>query len=506
MPPSHYQLSPRSSVDSVALLSDPDTEDLVLPRRKSAWGMLRPSSWSYSRLATRKPTFHGLRRGPPRPLARLVRIALGILVALVVLTGAFWPSYTHLPPHYQALRRAAAQPDVHGPGNPHDEKIFIAAILYDRAGTLAGGRWGDALHQLIHLLGPDNVFLSIYENDSGEKGAHALRDLEDRVACNRSIRSEQHLDLHSFPSVTVPGGASRVKRTDYLAELRNRALRPLDDHPEMRYDRILYLNDVVFDPLDVLHLLFSTNINRAGRAQYRAACAVDFTNAFKFYDTYATRDLDGYGIGLQFFPWFTTAGHGLSRQDVLAGKDAVRVRSCWGGMVAFDARPFQRPESPVRFRADADLFFDGSECCIIHADIQDPPSRQAIAIAEPADTGIYMNPFVRVAYEERSFAWLGVTRRFERLYPIAHSIASHLAGFPRYNPRRDEIPGQVVTETLWVPDEKDERGGSFKTVDRVADNDGFCTDGFGGYRGLQVIVEDRKPGEDGWEEIAFPTA
>ncbi|PYH88507.1 hypothetical protein BO71DRAFT_338688, partial [Aspergillus ellipticus CBS 707.79] len=437
-----------------------------------------------------------VRRAPLRQLARLARISLAILAILIVLTGTFWPSYTHLPPHYQALRRAATQPNIHGPGNPHDEKIFIAAILYDPTGTLAGGRWGHALERLIHYLGPDNVHLSIYESNSGTTGAQALSALSTRIPGNKTIQIDPRLDLTTFPRITVPGGAQRIQRTDYLATLRNRALHPLTHHSSPRYDKILYLNDVIFDPLDALHLLFSTNSHALhGRTQYRAACAVDFTNAVKFYDTDATRDLDGHGIGLQFFPWFTATGHGHSRADVLAGTDAVRVRSCWGGMVAFDAAYFQRSENPVRFRADEDLFYDGSECCIIHADIQDPPSN------EITDTGIYMNPFVRVADDDRSHSWLWVTRRFERLYPIAHRVGSYLAGFPRYNPRRTETPGQVVRGKVWV---EDEEGGAFRVVDRVAGKDGFCADGFGGYRGLQVIAEDRKSGEDGWEEIPLP--
>ncbi|PWY66513.1 hypothetical protein BO94DRAFT_528673 [Aspergillus sclerotioniger CBS 115572] len=498
-PPDYYRLDRRSSVESNALLSvsDLDEDDLVPLRRKSA--QARGGLWSWCRAC-----FRLFRRGSAgrngRRLVALIRLVLGFLIVLVAVTGIFWPSYTHLPPHYQALRRSAAQSNISGPGNPHDEKIFVAAILYDQEGELAGGRWGNALLRLIYLLGEDNVFLSIYENDGEAKGHQALRDLERKLPCNRSIQIDPHLDLNTFPRVIAPGGAQRIKRTNYLAELRNRALRPLDEHPEIKYDRILYLNDVIFDPIDVLHLLFSTNSDQNGVAQYRAACAVDFSNPFKFYDTYATRDLDGYGIGLQFFPWYTTAGSGQSRRDMLGGKDAVRVRSCWGGMVAFDAKYFQRRDNPVRFRADPDVFFDGSESCIIHADIQDPPSNDK----EVHDSGIYMNPFVRVAYTERTYSWLWLTRRFEKLYSIPHNLASQVAGFPRANPRRSETPGQVIKETLWVPDATDTRGGAFREVDRVAGNDGFCADGFGGYRGLQVIVEDRKPGQGGWEEIPLP--
>ncbi|OJJ98602.1 hypothetical protein ASPACDRAFT_79468, partial [Aspergillus aculeatus ATCC 16872] len=433
----YHDLASRSSIDSFASVSDWEQAGLVLPSNRSHRSFWRklwrstPTPWQPQRARPRRfasPRWSSIRQ--------LFRIALSFLIVLISCTALFFPSYTRLPPHYQQVVERATQSDQHGRGNPRNERIFIAAILYDPEGTIAGGRWGESLLQLIDLLGEDNVFLSIYENDSSGQGEQALRHLEDRVACNNSIQSDLHLDLSTFPRVTVPGGAQRVKRTDYLAELRNRALRPLDDPAAQPYDRILYLNDVIFDPIDAVQLLFSTNAANAsdGVARYRAACAVDFINPFKFYDTYATRDSEGYGIGLQFYP------------------------CCWGGMVAFNATYFQRPDRPVRFRADSDLFYDGSECCIIHADLQDPPA--AARVDDLTDSGVYMNPYVRTAYTERSFRWLRTTRRFERLYSPVHGVMSRLAGFPRFNPRRTEIDGEVVAERMWVPDARHSKGGS----------------------------------------------
>ncbi|PTU25671.1 hypothetical protein P175DRAFT_0498762 [Aspergillus ochraceoroseus IBT 24754] len=427
----------------------------------------------------------------------ILNVALGVLLASIFLTATFWPSYTHLPAHYKALQERVQRTEAHGRGNLRNEKVFIAAVLYDPQGEIANGRWGHALLQLIQLLGEENVFLSIYENNSGETGQRALDALSNQVTCNHSILAEPDLSLGGIPRVAVPGGDKRIRRIDYLAEVRNRALRPLDQQPDVKYDKLLYLNDVIFDPVEALQLLFCTNAGGAdGVAQYRAACAVDFSNAFKFYDTYATRDLEGYGIGLPFFPWFTTAGHAQSRRDVLQGRDAVRVRSCWGGMVAFDAQFFQGV-NPVRFRADAELFWDASECCIVHADIQDPPSNPE----DISDRGSYMNPFVRVAYDARSHSWLWTTRRFERLYPLAHTLLNHVVGLPWYNPRQSEIPGAKVVNTVWTDrdGDGDGQGGGFQTIERDARNDGFC-----GRRGLEVIVEDRKPWQDGFEPIAIP--
>ncbi|EAW13835.1 glycosyltransferase family 69 protein [Aspergillus clavatus NRRL 1] len=514
--PDEYELDARSSVDSQGTfnLDEADFESQAPPRprrllnRSSFLSRLFSSTYTgYRRL---KPSRRILSASRPSCYRRLLlrrsclylHVVAGIVLALVVLTSIFRPSYTRPPSHYSVLRDAVSKSTASGRGNIRNEKVFIAASLYDRGGHLAGGEWGDRVLQLIDLLGKDNVFLSIYENDSGPEGDSALRNFAKRIPSKSSIVSEEHLELEHLPKVTIPGGEKRIKRIEYLAEVRNRALKPLEDDPATRYDKLLYLNDVIFDPVDVLQLLFSTNVDESGAARYRAACAVDFINPFKFYDTYATRDLQGYGMGLPFYPWFSAAGHGDSRKDVLAGKDAVRVRSCWGGMVAFDAKFFQHDKggkdsdcAPSRFRASHDLFWEASECCLIHADIQEPQM-------EPdkiTDTGIYMNPFVRVAYDTKTFSWLGTTRRFEKLYSFIHNIGNRLVGLPWYNPRRAEVPGQTVQENVWVPDANAKDGGSFQLIDRIAGNDGYC-----GRRGLQVIVEHRKGGQEGYENIPVP--
>ncbi|KAL2857074.1 cryptococcal mannosyltransferase 1-domain-containing protein [Aspergillus pseudoustus] len=481
-----------------------------------------------------------LRLTPTRRYTRRLRripyylaIFFAIIAALAAITFAFFPSYTHPPPHYTALRNHVLDPEnanQTGRGNLHDEKVFIAASLYDPTGELARGHWATSLLALIDLLGEENVYLSIYENDSEPEGAAALAELDDRVPCNRSLVYDAHLDLDALPTITIPDGTRRVKRITYLAETRNRALAPLEDKSTAasttKFDKLLYLNDIAFDPLDALQLLFSTHVDeRSGRTEYRAACAVDFINPFKFYDTYATRDLDGYSMGVPFFPWFTNEGVGArssSRAEVLAGSDAVPVRSCWGGMVAFDARFFQQQAeseskserlvedtdtaaqltSPARFRAlnDTDLFWDASECCLIHADIQEPLSHgKSGEASSTTTTGIYMNPFVRVAYDPNTLSWLGTTRRFEKLYFVIHNIVNHLVGLPWFNARREEVPGRSYHDTVFVPG-KNGGAGSFESVQRVGRHDGFC-----GRPGLQVVAPHQGRGK-GWETIPMPLA
>ncbi|KAF2815758.1 uncharacterized protein BDZ99DRAFT_565695 [Mytilinidion resinicola] len=424
-----------------------------------------------------------------------------------------------------ALQRRCSESSKPGRGNVHNEKVFIAAALYDPGGDLVGGDWGNAVLKLVELLGPENVHLSVYENDADPSANTALDTFRDKLSCNISLTSE-HLPLGDIPRVTIPTGERRMKRIAFLAEVRNRALRPLiaTASPSVHYDRLLFVNDVVFNPIDAVHLLFSTNIDTSGRAQYGAVCAVDFINAFKFYDRFATRDFEGYAMGIPFFPWFTDAGDGISRQDVLDQKDAVRVRACWGGMTAFEAKwfletqprrnspgePDQNPSadlnvSPLRFRYEKDPFWDASECCLIQADLTYLRHGRNIT----TESGIFTNPFIRVAYDSRTLSWLPFTRRAERLYSFVHNALNHLIGMPYRNPRRLEHPGDEVVEKVWrwdttgkgpAQDESDSSlTGSYHDVKRVAGPGRFC-----GSRALLVLNEDPKPGEKKWKSVPLP--
>ncbi|CZR55761.1 uncharacterized protein PAC_05649, partial [Phialocephala subalpina] len=213
-----------------------------------------------------------------------------IVFLLVIFTAIFLPSYHHLLEHYRKLEKTCRDSTEEGRGNVNNEKVFIAATLYDAEGLLVGGEWGIAIRQLVHLLDLDN---------------QALEEFRKQIS------------------------------------FRNRALLPLELNPSIKFDKLLFVNDVIFNPIDAAQLLFSTNINESGHAQYGAACAVDFINPFKFHDRFATRELEGYAMGVPFFPWFTAVGQGSSRKDILDQKDAIRDRACWGGMTAFGATWFQ---------------------------------------------------------------------------------------------------------------------------------------------------------------------
>ncbi|WEW61701.1 hypothetical protein PRK78_007193 [Emydomyces testavorans] len=448
------------------------------------------------------------------------RIALYFATLFVLVSAfeaVFYPSYQNPPKHYDTLRQKIVSSYNLGRGNVHNEKVFIAANIVDE--KMIRGPWSTALVKLIEILGEENVFVSIYQNDSGNGTSTALNELREHLLCNSSIVTGDHLPLSQFPTVILPNGERRTKRIAYLAEVRNRALKPLDpsysprkntngfQSTSAKFDKILFLNDVYFSPIDAAQLLFSTNADSSGRARYRAACAIDFTSIFKFYDTFVVRDTEGNHIGTPFFPWFSTAGKSESRRDVLDGKDAVRVRSCWGGMVAFDAHAFQRPSASfegthalsLRFRHEPEPFWEAAECCLLFADME-----QQLGMPAPNHgSGVFINPYIRVAYSPTTWEWMRSFWRYERVFTNFQYIVNTVF-YRSYNPRRLHNPGQLVKEKVWVTDTQKPQRGSFQMLERLAAPGGFC-----GQRAMFVMQKDVEAANSNgsgknWEEIEAP--
>ncbi|KAH9907579.1 cryptococcal mannosyltransferase 1-domain-containing protein [Xylariomycetidae sp. FL2044] len=513
----------------VPTLERKHSEEMDLPqhhrRRNSRNKLLAP----FYRFRRRQLLRRVLRR---QPLALLLTAILALLIATPLLA----PSYSQPPPHYEALAQRCSRGSRSGSGhgsspisgcaNPHKEQIFISVSLFDAGGALARGRWGSDLEELIGLLGPENVYLSIYENDSGPEGSAALAALKRRLQCAHEIVNDAHVDVGGgdFPSVTLADGSRRVKRLAYLSEMRNRALRPLDRFitaedgtgvaAVREFDKVLFMNDIAFRPVDAANLLFSTNIGPDGRAQYLAACPLDYLNPFLFYDPYATRDAEGFSMGLPFFPIFSSAGQGISRRAILEQRDAVPVSSCWSGMVAMQARYLQNLNAslpdpgfqdigahvidpnnpqpvagPVRFRYEPERYVDACECCLFQADVA-----QVARQAGGPQLGTYVNPYIRVAYRYDVLAWLPWVRRWERLFTLSHRLLTPLVGLPTQNPHRTVAEGETFIEEIWVGEGS---AGHWELVERRGRNGMFCD-----VREFQAFHE--HDGDVNWENLDIP--
>ncbi|KAK8189939.1 cryptococcal mannosyltransferase 1-domain-containing protein, partial [Phyllosticta capitalensis] len=280
------------------------------------------------------------------------------------------------------------------------EKIFISSIhLHDE--QLLRWHWNKALLALVESLGPENVHVSIYESNSLDNTKGALRELGDdleKIGAKHTIELDETTrpdTLRAGNPETDPGyvmtsrGEKELRRIPYLAKLRNKTLKPLEDLEKdgQRFDKVVFLNDVVFKAEDVITLL-ATNSGK-----YAAACALDFKVAPLFYDTFALRDADGHEPLSISFPYFRSA---TSRRALTSGNPVVPVSSCWNGIVAMDAAPFYTVLKQLRFRGFDDGLakehVEGSECCLIHAD--NPYSRAH---------GVFVNTAVRVAYNKDAY-------------------------------------------------------------------------------------------------------
>lgn len=113
-----------------------------------------------------------------------VRLTFCLLLALAVcsvLNGVLRPSYSNPPSHYRSLENKVRASHFPGRGNPHHDKVYVASNIINE--HLIRGPWGRSLLSLIDLLGEENVFVSIYENDSGNATIAALQNLRDVLPC-----------------------------------------------------------------------------------------------------------------------------------------------------------------------------------------------------------------------------------------------------------------------------------------------------------------------------------
>ncbi|PWO24881.1 adrenodoxin [Pyrenophora tritici-repentis] len=216
---------------------------------------------------------------------------------------------------------------------PRPERVYIASLHWNNERILRS-HWNDAVVALANALGRDNVFITVYESGSWDDSKGALKELDlalgaHNIRRNITLSPTTHLDEMSVSTrgqgwVDTPRGRKELRRIPYLSRLRNLTLEPLRQLVLRgeRFDKILFLNDVVFDTNDVLRLL-NTN-----GGDFAAACSLDFSRPPKFYDTFALRDAEGHEMLMQTWPYFRAK---QSRRAILANRP-VPVASCWNGM------------------------------------------------------------------------------------------------------------------------------------------------------------------------------
>ncbi|KAJ9137951.1 Polysaccharide export protein [Pleurostoma richardsiae] len=291
--------------------------------------------------------------------------------------------------------------------NPRGNTTVFIASVHRNTEEILKAAWNPAIVNLIDHLGAGNVYFSAVESGSQDRTKEALVELKRKLDARNVPNTvslgmtvwEQLKELDAYPD---PNGERvegwiwdnderhyALRRIPYLARVRNLAMEPLKALEEQgrRYDKVLWINDVVFNTEDFLTLLHTRN------GSYAAACSMDFKVYPIYYDTFALRDdLGGKAVSL-YWPWFLSPTARRSALDL----EPIAVKSCWNGMVLFDSAPFYA-NPPLRFRGIddslADLHLEGSECCLIHADN---------FLSTRTDKGVWLNPNVRVGYDERAY-------------------------------------------------------------------------------------------------------
>lgn len=153
---SSYELLPRSSGSF-------NEETLPYQVQTRFWSQRRYHNWVYWLRRKIRPLF---------ALRNIPAVCATFLAFLVITVPLLNPSYTLRPTHYTGTNR-------------HSEKVFIAACIVDA--DLIRGAWGRAVLDLIDIIGPENSFLSIYENDSGPDTKLALQELLHKVPCKLTL-------------------------------------------------------------------------------------------------------------------------------------------------------------------------------------------------------------------------------------------------------------------------------------------------------------------------------
>lgn len=151
------------------------------------------------------------------------------------------------------------------------QRIFIASMHWNNEAIIRS-HWSAAVLDLVKHYGPENVYVSIVESGSWDNTKGALKELDvnlGELGVERSIKmyDKTHLDeINRTPDENEPGWIwtsrekKELRRIPYLAKIRNQVMQKLKDLEEglggrkaRKFDKILWLNDVVFTVSFILY-------------------------------------------------------------------------------------------------------------------------------------------------------------------------------------------------------------------------------------------------------------
>lgn len=149
------------------------------------------------------------------------------------------------------------------------QKHFIAVLLHNSQHLFDD--WYREFILFVELIGDSNysnIFVSIHDSGSVDNTAQLLLGLKDRLVNLGVIMVDIETSLELDP-YQLSDGYQKLNRIEKLSYLRNRALRSLLKS-DVKYDNVVYVNDVFFCATDLLTLVISSTSNDAD-----VTCSVD---------------------------------------------------------------------------------------------------------------------------------------------------------------------------------------------------------------------------------------
>eukprot|EP01112_Ceratiomyxa_fruticulosa_P007774 TRINITY_DN2019_c0_g1_i10.p1 TRINITY_DN2019_c0_g1~~TRINITY_DN2019_c0_g1_i10.p1 ORF type:complete len:370 (-),score=52.67 TRINITY_DN2019_c0_g1_i10:1180-2289(-) len=294
-----------------------------------------------------------------------------------------------------SLQSPIFQPHVSIP-NFDNTSFFFAVNFYKNEKILPN--WMKEWGKIAKIIGPQRVFLSVYENDSKDKTKTLLREFQSFA---NSMGVENFFLLEEGVREKFIKG--KVDRITYLSGVRNKALQPLFEingdaqgnwyqtaRQEGQKVWVVFVNDIYFKAEDIFRLMTTRNMD------YDMACGMDFYGTF--YDRWVTRDLNG-DTWVAEYPYVR---HPESQKLLKAGKP-LDVISCWNGAVVMNSDPFLK--YGLQFHGNQDGSCYHSECYMICRDFE-----------MLNYTRIVLNPQVRVAYDAKHYYYQNL------FYPVVSPL------------------------------------------------------------------------------------
>ncbi|OMJ27111.1 Alpha-1,3-mannosyltransferase CMT1 [Smittium culicis] len=224
-------------------------------------------------------------------------------------------------------------------------RFFFAMNLYNNEENIP--YITQELTLVLKHLGPENVFLSIYENNSDDK----TKDLLNHFKVS--------LKTLGFRFLIITDDATRPEmyhRIEYLAGLRNKALAPLFEETSLgyKYHKIIFINDIIFCKNDILELIYQSDLQKSDITVPIDVFVTGKPEHLEFRDTWVARDLNGKPIagGLD-----NLISHKASAKRYNQGLP-FQVQCGWNGAAVLNAKPFLG-HNPLRFRRSN---IDTNEC------------------------------------------------------------------------------------------------------------------------------------------------